>query len=75
MNDDKNRRCFFYQEFGDMCGILDGVQCQGINPKCKFFKTKKQYYSDRNDSIVKCREKGLCDDCKYSAKPCELFKV
>lgn len=73
--DEEAKRCFFYQEFTGACGILDGTSCTGYNPKCSFCKTKKQYFSDRNDAILRCREIGICNDCKYSQKPCELFKI
>lgn len=54
------------------CQILVGIKCQGIDEKCKFYKTDKQYIKDRDKAILKNRTKGNCDNCKYMNTPCQL---
>ena len=70
--------CFFYRDIGEFgsCGILTDTPCSGKKSKCSFYKTEKQYYIDRNKAIQLCRDRGICDDCKYCGNaPCEFFKI
>lgn len=46
--------------------------CDGWNDKCKFAKTEQQFTTDLDQSIFVCRQKGLCDTCKYTEVKCKL---
>lgn len=43
------------------CAILKDKNCD----KCSFFKTKSDYTTENDNAILNCREKGICDSCKY----------
>lgn len=70
----KDNVCFFRNKDGS-CGAIAGVYCPGINDKCSFYKTEKQYITDRNLAILKNRAKGNCVNCKYVPVACELIPV
>lgn len=53
--------CWAAKENG--CAILKKMDCD----KCSFFKTKQDYLDDNDKSILCCREKGICDSCKYQS--------
>lgn len=59
---DVNEKCHF-SEMG-ICGALD-MDCAGFREGCKFRKTTEQYHEERDKSIDRCRELGLCNSCKY----------
>lgn len=65
--------CFFYSGFYNICSILSGQTCHGKRNGCTFYKTKKKYWKDRNETIKKCREKGLCAKCQYTEIKCEVI--
>lgn len=71
MND---KICYFRHRDGS-CGALMGVYCPGINDKCSFYKTEKQYITERNLTILKNRAKGNCVNCKYVSIACELIPL
>lgn len=50
------------------CIALETTDC--VN--CKFGKTTKQYNKENDNSIKRCREKGLCITCKYRKHKCHL---
>ncbi len=50
------------------CALLTETDC--VN--CSFGKTKKQYVEDNDKAIKRCREKGLCYNCKYRKHKCHL---
>lgn len=54
------------------CMVLSNDICN--YPNCKFYKTKADYIVGTNMAIKQCREKGLCDGCKYTKKACKLMK-
>lgn len=43
------------------CAILKDKNCD----KCSFFKTECDYMAENDKAILNCREKGICDGCKY----------
>lgn len=47
-------------------------KCNGWDNKCKFAKTEQQFIDDLDRSIFVCRQKGLCDNCKYTEAKCKL---
>lgn len=50
------------------CVALETTDC--VN--CKFGKTTKQYNKENDNSIKRCREKGLCITSKYRKHKCHL---
>lgn len=40
--------------------------------KCKFYKTDRQFYAERNRAVEINRRKGKCAICKYKPYQCEL---
>lgn len=48
------------------------MRCTGWDDKCKFAKTEQQFADDLDRSIFVCRQKGLCDTCKYTEAKCKL---
>ena len=40
--------------------------------KCKFYKTDRQFYEERNRAVEINRRKGKCAICKYKPYQCEL---
>lgn len=46
---------------GKHCDVFDRIRCN----KCSFYKTDDEFNSSRDKAIMKCRELGLCDSCKY----------
>ena len=60
--------CVFYGK-GHRCSITTRTGCEG----CSFYKTEKQFNESCNRAIWICRKKGLCKNCKYVEKPCELI--
>ena len=48
------------------------MRCTGWDDKCKFAKTEQQFIDDLDRSIFVCRQKGLCDGCKYTEARCIL---
>lgn len=54
------------------CSILVGVQCDGTNKICKFYKTEKQFRQERDRNIITNRIKGNCGQCRYMGTPCRL---
>lgn len=59
--------CHFLMDYG-ICGVLM-KSCDG---KCTFYKTEKRFTEDQDKSIMMCRERGLCENCKYTNVPCKL---
>ena len=54
------------------CNILD-KKCDGKKEKCSFFKTEEEYQKANDKAIRRCRELGLCTNCKYRPeKKCQL---
>lgn len=47
-------------------------KCDGWDNKCKFAKTAQQFTDDNDRAIFVCRQKGLCDNCKYTEVKCKL---
>ena len=74
---DENEICYFLSP-GNLrsCGILN-EECTGTrSPEiCKFRKTTKQFFEDRNAAVMKNREKGNCAKCKYKTEPCEIIPI
>lgn len=62
----EKKKCFAYIE-GVGCKIFEKKRCS----KCRFFKTFDKFIEDEDNAILICREKGLCDSCKYSRKKCQ----
>lgn len=61
--------------FGNQAGkclALDKKNCD--YPHCRFYKTEKTNYIQRVNAILRCREKGLCNNCRYTLKPCRIGK-
>lgn len=54
------------------CSILVGVQCDGTDRQCKFYKTESQFRKDRDRNIITNRIKGNCGKCQYMGTPCRL---
>lgn len=52
------------------CGILNVNVCNGNDAHCSFFKTAKSFSASRDKAIDRCREKGLCSNCKYVTATC-----
>lgn len=53
------------------CKIFD-KRCDG-RKKCSFFKTEEEYKMANDAAIRRCRELGLCTNCKYRPeKKCVL---
>ena len=48
------------------------IKCTGWDNKCKFAKTTQQFTDDNDRAIFVCRQKGLCDTCKYTEVKCKL---
>ena len=46
--------------------------CDGWNDKCKFAKTEQQFADDGDRAIFVCRQRNLCDECKYTSTKCTL---
>lgn len=51
---------------------LTPMKCDGWNSKCKFAKTTQQFTDDNDRAIFVCRQKGLCDTCKYTDVKCKM---
>ena len=51
---------------------LTPMRCTGWDDKCKFAKTEQQFTDDLDQSIFVCRQKGLCDTCKYTEVKCKM---
>ncbi len=72
----ETERCVFAKtglEASDYrCDLLDGVDCDGLRhtKTCKFFKTKEEFIAANDRAIDLCRDKKLCDGCKYRKKTC-----
>ncbi len=66
-----NKLCHF-KGYGLYCGILEDVKCNGVNKKCSFFKTARQYQEDLDKAILINRRKHRCESCKYNKDPCIL---
>ncbi len=68
----KMERCKFWQT-NNACYVLDVAQCDGYNTACTFRKTPSEYEIELEKSILKNREKGNCEHCKYRLyKKCKL---
>ena len=63
--------CFFKNNDGS-CGVLMKY-CNNDFKRCHFYKTEEQYINDYNMAILKNRQNGNCNDCKYKAFPCECL--
>lgn len=67
-----DKKCFA-DDGQNTCRILLSKNCDG----CKFYRTKSDYVAAYNSSVLKCREKGLCNGCKYrnadKGRQCELM--
>lgn len=70
MTDEKCR--FFLKP--KRCHILVGMKCDGTKTNCSFYKTNKQFQRDCDKSIIINRRKHNCENCRYSAIPCELSR-
>ncbi|MDE6788046.1 MAG: hypothetical protein K2J47_01820 [Ruminococcus sp.] len=70
MNDEK---CRFFKKT-KRCHILVGVKCNGTKTNCSFYKTEEQFQRDCDRAIIINRRKCNCEQCRYSAVPCELSK-
>lgn len=72
---DNEKICNFNNNLS-YCSILTdrktSKRCTGWDDKCKFAKTEKQFIDDLDRSIFVCRQKGLCDKCKYTEVKCKL---
>ncbi len=51
---------------------LTAMKCTGWDDKCKFAKTAQQFTDDNDRAIFVCRQKGLCDTCKYVDVKCKM---
>ena len=51
---------------------LTPMKCSGWDNDCKFAKTEQQFTEDNDRAIFVCRQKGLCDTCKYTEVKCKL---
>lgn len=69
----KDKTCHFSCGNG-FCRILSETRCDGENDKCSFYKTRKKYFEDLDNSILINRKKGNCRKCKYRETPCPLSK-
>lgn len=77
MNEEKI--CFALKITGVGCSCLTGEEeCNGLNDKCKFHKTRKEFVEASDNAIEICRAKNMCVDCKYMktdagrlSKPCK----
>ncbi len=69
-NDNKCYFANFNKRSQYACRILKVEKCDGLDTSCSFFKTEEKFNSDRDKAIDRCREKGLCNDCKYNQKFC-----
>lgn len=65
-----NEKCKFHI-CGRYCKILIGMDCDGTNENCSFYKTEIQFCKDADRAILLNREKGNCERCAYKSKPCE----
>lgn len=72
MND---TQCHFYNGQLQRCNLIDGKRCDGYAGICTFYKSDRTFWDDYNESIRKCREKGLCGKCKYTKFPCEEVNI
>ena len=74
---DENEICYFLC-LGKLnkCGILN-VECTGTRSAelCKFRKTTKQFFEDRNRAVMRNRVRGNCARCKYKPEPCEIIEL
>lgn len=52
------------------CGILNVNVCSGKDTNCAFYKTKEKYNANRDKAIDRCRNKDICNDCKYTSVQC-----
>ncbi len=68
MNDEKCR----FHVCGRHCKILMGMDCDGTDENCSFYKTEFQFHKDADRAILINREKGNCKKCRYNINPCEL---
>ena len=64
--------CFFHTQ--GQCRAITVPECDGKDSHCKFYKTKAQHIEESDRAIDICREKGLCDGCKYMKKDNDTFK-
>ena len=51
---------------------LTPMKCTGWDGACKFAKTAQQFTDDNDRAIFVCRQKGLCDTCKYTEVKCKM---
>lgn len=65
-------KCIFLSAEG-FCNALIGTYCTGNN--CKFYKSVRQYAHERNRAIMINRQKGNCENCKYTPIKCELIPI
>ncbi|MDE6500725.1 MAG: hypothetical protein K2L10_01360 [Ruminococcus sp.] len=48
------------------------MKCTGIDNKCKFRKTERQFQEEHDRAILINRAKHNCNKCKYMRTSCRL---
>ena len=74
---DEPEVCYFSVPGKDnICTILS-TSCTGTRSRriCKFFKTEKEFYEQRNRAVKINRRKGNCANCKYKKPHCEIVEI
>lgn len=66
-------QCFFKDKDGICLAIA--TYCKHDYDNCSFYKSEKQFFTERNLSILKNRKKGNCKNCKYVEAPCDLVQL
>ena len=66
---DNDNKCVFNTK-RNYCSAIRIKDCDGLNTKCKFYKTKKQFDEENDRAIDICRDKGLCEKCYRKLSPC-----
>lgn len=57
--------CYFHRDNG-ACGVLSDTHCEGSRRGCTFRKTRAEFIEGKDRAIQICRDKGICDKCKYT---------
>lgn len=76
-----NKKCKYYNDNGECKLLLSNphskekrvaIKCDGWDNKCKFAKTEQQFIDDNDRAIFVCRQRGLCNNCKYVDVACKM---
>lgn len=68
-----SEKCFFKNRDGS-CGAM-ATFCHNNYEHCSFYKSERQYIMERNLAILKNRNRGNCNNCKYVIVPCDLLPL